>query len=102
MSSDSATWTPIPNSGSHLQQVIGDGVNLYAFEGFYAPTVWEPAGNLFLWTAPYTNPMKWTLASTPGLPSPLTAGANDVDYDADHHVLYAAIQGAGMWRMKTR
>lgn len=96
-STDDMTWTQIPNSGGHWQQVIGDGTSLYAIEGFY-----PPSGNPFIMSATYAAPMTWTMPATPGLPSPLQAGANDADYDADHHVLYAALQGEGLWRMKTK
>jgi hypothetical protein len=77
--------------------VIGDGERLFAIVGFYAPS-----GSDFVWTAPYTDPTRWTLLATPGLPSPLAAGSNGASYDTDHHVLYTANQGAGLWRTVTR
>jgi hypothetical protein len=96
-STDLSNWTLIPNSGGLVQQVIGDGVNLYAVEGFYAPN----DGMTLMWSASYQNPSQWSVLSTPGLQMPLTAGANGMDYDADHHVLYVALQGDGMWRFVT-
>jgi hypothetical protein len=97
-SPDLSQWTSIPNSGHLLQQVTGDGVNLYAAYGFYPPNSGAP----IVWSASYQTPSHWSVLSTPGLPSPLSAGANDMDYDGDHHVLYAALQGEGMWRVVTR
>jgi hypothetical protein len=95
-SSDLKTWTLIPNSGSQIQQVIGDGVRLYGVVGFH-----PPMSSDFVYSASYNDPMTWTVMPTPGLPSPLSSGANQVDYDIDHHVLYAAIGAEGLWRIKT-
>jgi photosystem II stability/assembly factor-like uncharacterized protein len=96
-SPDGATWSQIPNSGNAIDAVIGDGVRLFAVEGFQPPT-----GSKFVWTAPYADPTHWSLLATPGLPAQLSAGSNGVAYDSDHHVLYTAVQSAGLWRMVTR
>jgi hypothetical protein len=93
--SNDMSWALIPNSGHLVQQVIGDGSRLFAFNGFQPPT------GPILWTASYDDPMTWTTASTPGLPAMPVSGINEVDYEADHHVIYAAFQAAGLWRMVT-
>jgi hypothetical protein len=95
-SSDGATWSMIPNSGHSLDVVVGDSNHLFAIEGFFPPN-----GPDFVWTASLSNPTQWSVFATPGLPSPLSAGSNGADIDNDHHVLYVAIQGAGLWRVVT-
>jgi hypothetical protein len=32
----------------------------------------------------------------------MSAGFTALDYDADHHLLYAAAQAEGLWRMVTK
>jgi len=77
--------------------VIGDGTRLFAFDGFQ-----PPSGPNVAWSASYSDPTHWTNLATPGLPAKLTAGFTGVDYDLDHHVLYTAVQAAGLWRMVTK
>jgi hypothetical protein len=96
-SCNGASWMPIANSGTLLDAVVGDGSRLFAFAGFYAPT-----GSNFIWSATYGNPASWTVLSTPGLPAHLTAGANGASYDTAHHLMYAAVQSEGLWRVVTR
>jgi hypothetical protein len=97
VTTDGATWSVIPNSGHGLDIVVGSSTQLFAIAGFGPP---NPASD-FIWSANLSDPTKWTLMATPGLPK-LAAGSNGADYDADHHVLYVAIQGEGMWRVVTQ
>jgi hypothetical protein len=95
-SPDGATWSKIPSSGSGLDVVGGDGSRLYAAQGF------QPPGSPYIWSAAYSDPTHWSVPATPGLPSTLSAGFTSMDVDMDHHVLYSAIQAAGLWRVVTR
>jgi hypothetical protein len=76
--------------------VIGDGTRLFAFNGF------QPPGPNPAWSAPGSDPTHWSVLATPGLPANLSAGFTGVDYDPDHHLLYTAVQAAGLWRMVTK
>jgi hypothetical protein len=96
-SADGASWTRIPNSGGGHDGVIGDGTRLFAFDGFQ-----PPSGPNVAWSASYTDPTHWSVLATPGLPAKLSAGFTALDYDADHHLLYTAIQAEGLWRMVTK
>jgi hypothetical protein len=96
-SPDGATWSQIQNSGANLDAVIGDGTNLFAVVGFQPP---QDAN--FVWTASYASPSKWSPLATPGLPSPPVSGSNGMAYDSDHHILYTAVEAAGLWRTVTR
>jgi hypothetical protein len=96
-SPDGITWSRIPNSGGGHDAVIGDGTRLFAFDGFQ-----PPSGPTFAWSAPYSDPTKWSVLATPGLPAKLSAGFTGIDYDPDHHLLYTSIQAEGLWRMVTK
>jgi hypothetical protein len=79
-----------------VDAVVGDGVSLFGFYGFYAPS--SPT---FAWTAGYTNPTSWSTLTTPGVPATLSAGANSAAYDSGDHIVYVAMQSQGLWRVVT-
>jgi hypothetical protein len=89
-SQDGVTWTVIQNSPK-ATNIVGDGVNIYASYG-------PDTGGQPYWTAPESNPGSWTKIQTPTY----TRGATWMDYDHDHHILYAASLNAGLLRVVTR
>jgi hypothetical protein len=95
-SPDGASWSRVQNSGSGFDAVSGDGKRVFAAKGFQPPD-----GLDFMWSASYDNPSAWVAMPTPGLPAPLISGANWIDSDVDHHIVYSAILGAGLWRVVT-
>ncbi|HEV8244673.1 MAG TPA: hypothetical protein VGP93_02855 [Polyangiaceae bacterium] len=97
VSSDGENWSKIDNAGHGLDTVVGSATQLFAVAGFFAP---DPASD-FIWSANISDPTQWTLMPLTGMPSPLSSGSNGADYDLDHHVLYVALQGEGLWRVVT-
>jgi hypothetical protein len=89
-SSDGHAWTSIPGS-PNATNIVGDGVNLYA-------SFTNDSGGQPFWTAPESDPTKWTNVKTPAM----SQGGNWLSYDADHHVLYSSDANAGLWRVVTR
>jgi hypothetical protein len=90
-STDGHTWTPIPNTNS-LWGMIGDGKRLFGAERD------STSDRQPYFTSPESDGLTWTTFATP-----LTAhGALYFAYDPDHHLLYSANTGAGLWRMVTQ
>jgi photosystem II stability/assembly factor-like uncharacterized protein len=88
-----ASWSLIP--GSKMGSVVfDDGVNLYVTWGFNGSHDY------------FVAPLAGLTSATPPAFVPLApsgpAGANMLDYDAAHHILYAAAIGSGVWRFVTR
>jgi hypothetical protein len=94
-SADGENWTRIPDSGGGMDGIVGCADRLFSVVGFG-----PPSGPEFIYTATYANPMQWSVLATPGLPSSLSSGANSIACDVDHQVVYTAIQGEGLWRMR--
>ena len=69
--------------------ITDDGVNLYAS---------VPAGNQPYYWAPLSAATPWTNMTAPTDPG----SANELAYDAAHHLLYAASVDAGLWVLRTR
>jgi hypothetical protein len=90
------TWTRLPNSGSLIQGLVGDGTRLYTSWGF----PWGPSG-----VAPYqpyatalqSDPSTWAPMSSP----PMKNGGMMV-YDPVRSILYSTNLNAGVWRMVLR
>lgn len=85
-SQDMRAWSLVSGSPA-ATGVVGTGKTLYAGLLFTSGS---------LWSAPEDKPTVWSK-----VPMPTTAvngGAWQVDYDADHHVLYAADNHSGLWR----
>jgi len=83
------SWTLIP--GSPMGSVVfDDGKNLYVTWGFNGSHQYAVAPLAGLTTA---APPAFTPLADDG-----QAGANMLDYDKSHHILYAAAIGTGLWR----
>jgi len=90
-SPDGHTWTLITGSPNGYG-IIGDGKRLFHSLRSSGQNQ-QP-----YYTAPESDPTKWT-----PFPSPNMAhGTVYFGYDADHHVLYSANTGSGLWRMVTQ
>ncbi|HEV8247995.1 MAG TPA: hypothetical protein VGP93_19610, partial [Polyangiaceae bacterium] len=87
------------DSGATFTQVKNDG----KFVGFamssttlYAADQWSPS----FATATISAPTTWTsFPAPPGLPD--NQGAPYLEYDEDHHLLYASTWPGGLWRIVT-
>jgi hypothetical protein len=91
ISPDGRTWKTIPGSPVSFG-FVGDGKRLFASIRF-------PNGNPQLYyTAPESDPSKWTPFAAPKLRD----GAVVLAYDPDHHLMYSANSGSGLWRMVTQ
>jgi photosystem II stability/assembly factor-like uncharacterized protein len=88
-----ASWAALPNSGRHICSVIGDGKRLFAFTSDNPQQVFA---------APYTDVMNWAKLDTPGLSEDLSQYMYVVAYDNTHHLLYAAAQASGVFRVVTQ
>jgi hypothetical protein len=88
-----ASWTQIAGS-PQASVVCDDGVNLYANYGWDSssrPYYFAPLAGLTT-----ASPPKWTNMASSGI-----TGANMLEYDPTHHLLYAASPGSGIWRLAT-
>jgi hypothetical protein len=93
VSPNGSDWTTIKGSPNGFP-VIGDGERLFTGYRFMDGSTTQP-----FFTAPASDHTKWTK-----LPSPNMSGQGPVEmrYDPQHHLLYAAAQASGLWRMVTR
>ena len=74
--------------------IIDDGVSLFAST---SSTQSQP-----FWTAPLSDATAWTQMPDAICVGSLCRGSNELAYDADHHIVYSASWGAGLWRLVTR
>jgi hypothetical protein len=88
-SGDRQTWKLVPGS-PNMTSVVGTGTTLYSGSIFTSGSVSS---------APEDAPTKWTKIPMPVPASNVNGGSWQVDYDADHHVLYSANNHSGLWRL---
>jgi hypothetical protein len=81
------TWTKIDGS-PRTTVIIDDGMSLFASGS------WADANPVY--TSMVSNSATWTNMKHTG------RGANQLAYDAGHHIVYAANWGNGLWRLVTR
>jgi hypothetical protein len=93
-SPDGATWTLVPNSGSLMLGLTGNGTTMYASRGF----PWDPSSVLYepFWTSPEGDGQHWAQLS-----SPMLSNGGSLAYDSAHELLYSSDLGAGVWRVVT-
>lgn len=91
-SPDGIAWTTVENSGSVMMGMTGNGTTMWASRGF----PWDPSDDLYqpFWTSAEADGLTWTQ-----MPSPMLSNGGQLEYDADHHLLYSANLGAGLWRV---
>jgi hypothetical protein len=100
-SADGKKWTNLPNS-PHGGSVNGsnplttDGTTFFTSDGAYGGK--EPAAGWY-WSAPVSDLSQWTPTFNR---VPMMAGASNLAYDADHHLLYSSNLTAGFWRVVVR
>jgi hypothetical protein len=75
-----------------MMGLTGNGTTMHASRGF----PWDPSTNLYepFWSSPESDGLHWTK-----LASPMLSNGGSLRFDADHHVLYSANLGAGLWRV---
>jgi hypothetical protein len=100
-SSDGKSWTHLPGSpnGASVNgsnPLATDGTTLYTSAGAYGGT--EPATGWYS-SAPLRDLSQWKAAFNT---VSMVAGADNLAYDADHHVLYSSNLTAGFWRVVLR
>ena len=81
------SWSLIPSSPQSTN-IIDDGVNLIAAEMNGPP----------FFSAKVSAPKTWTHMASPGV----TAGSNEMAYDAAHHIVYSANFENGLLRLVTQ
>ncbi|HEV8248246.1 MAG TPA: hypothetical protein VGP93_20865, partial [Polyangiaceae bacterium] len=91
-----AEWTLLPGPQRQASVVMEDGVNLYVAWGWDANA--KPFYSTPLEGLTTANPPVWT-----NMNSDVHGGPNMMEYDPNHHVLYAACpaQGDGVMRVVT-
>jgi hypothetical protein len=90
-SADGKTWTPIAGSPNG-DGLIGDGKRI--FTGLRtAGSDQQP-----YFVASESDASTWTSLPSPPMPN----GPVHLAYDPDHHLLYSANTGSGVWRMVTQ
>lgn len=88
-SKDRQTWTVVAGSPG-MTSVVSTGTTLYSGSIFTAGSISS---------APEDSPTTWTKITTPVPSSEVNGGSWQVDYDADHHVVYTANNHSGLWRL---
>lgn len=93
-SPDGVTWDLVPDSGSIMAGLTGNGTTMWASRGF----PWDPSDDLYLpfWSSPEADGLTWTQ-----MDSPMLSNGGGLAYDPDHHILYSSNLGAGFWRVVT-
>lgn len=91
-SADGIEWSSVPNSGSVMNGMVGNGTTMFASRGF----PWDPSDDLYLpfWTSAEDDGLTWTQ-----MDSPMLSNGGQLAWDADHHLLYSSNGGEGMWRV---
>jgi hypothetical protein len=84
-----SSWTAIPGS-PNTSMMTDDGTNLIASYS------WDYGGQPF-YMAPLSGLTPWVNMQSPKI----GRGSNQLAYDSEHHVAYAANWGAGLWRLVT-
>jgi hypothetical protein len=74
-------------------QILDDGVDVYASTMSQTSPFWKAA---------LADTTSWTHMPDAICRGSVCRGANQMAYDAVHHVIYAANWGAGLWRLVTR
>jgi hypothetical protein len=90
-STDGHKWAVIPGAPNGYG-IIGDGKRLFHSLRNSGQNQ-QP-----YYTAPESDPTKWTLLASPAM----AHGTVYFGYDPDHHVLYCANTSSGLWRMVTQ
>jgi hypothetical protein len=91
-STDGVAWDIVPDSGSVMAGLTGNGTTMWASRGF----PWDPSDDLYLpfWSASEADGTTWTQMDTPVL-----SNGGALAYDPDHQLLYSSNLGAGVWRV---
>jgi hypothetical protein len=91
-STDGHAWSKLDGSPGGADGLNSDGVRL--FTGMRdAPQDQHP-----FFAAPVNKATPWTSLTSPAM----AHGPVKLDYEADHHILYAANTDSGAWRMVTK
>ena len=91
VSPDGSVWKKIEGSPVGFP-IIGDGTRLFTGRRFLNGQTTQP-----YYTAPANLDTKWTAFSSPNMKD----GPVEMRYDPDHHLLYSANMGSGLWRLVT-
>lgn len=86
---EGATWSLIPNSGSLLVGLTGNGSTMYASQQM-GPEYYS---------ASEADPTKWEKFPTKGMPDTHMRGGFNLVIDGDHHLLFSSNQTEGLWRL---
>jgi hypothetical protein len=91
-SPDGSAWSLVPNSGSVMLGITGNGTTMFASRGF----PWDPSAVLYepFWTSAEGDGLNWSQLS-----SPMLSNGGGLAYDSAHHLLYSSNLGAGVWRV---
>jgi hypothetical protein len=99
-SADGIHWRRVdgaPGLGGNLP-MTDDGTHIWGSQGLIGYPA--PGSSNWIWVGSLADPDKpWT--KVPNTPT-LLEGAIQLDYDADHGLLYASCATGGMWRLKVQ
>jgi hypothetical protein len=94
-SPDGVSWSLVPNSGTLIAGVTGDGETVWTGTAYPYNTDSHPAAFLPYHTASVSAPTTWTTFTSPKM----TSGGTRLAYDPSYHVLYSANYWEGVWRV---
>jgi hypothetical protein len=95
VSTDGIAWTQLANSPG-AQVVTTSDKRIYAGTGGFCMTRHDTPFNPIA-SAPIDNPATWTIDTAYSN----KWGSGDLQYDADHHMLYTSNCLGGFWRVRT-
>lgn len=91
-------WNSVPNSGTKVVGIIGDGDTMFASQFV---TCFDFADNLQPYlTSPEADGLTWTTMPSPSSPDIKQGG--ELDYDKSHNILYSSNCQSGFWRVVTK
>jgi hypothetical protein len=93
-SKDGAAWTLVPNSGTLITGLVGDGTNIWSSQSFPYNPPDRPAPEQRYMVGSEADPMTWKTFESPKMSS-----GGTMAYDADHKLIYSANLWDGVWRV---
>jgi photosystem II stability/assembly factor-like uncharacterized protein len=93
-SPDGASWTNVPNSGTFMTGVVGDGNHIWTSSSFPYNPPDRPAPYEPYMIGSEADPMTWKTFESPKMSS-----GGYTAYDPDHKLLYSANYWEGVWRV---
>jgi len=92
-STDGIAWNVVPESGTLITGLTGNGTTMWASRGF----PWGPNQPTYypFWTATEADGLHWTNMTS----TPMLTNGGSLHYDARRHILYSSNEWEGLYRV---